>query len=451
MSQGVTERFSPNQYARQLHREASGPQPTFAYIIEELRVKLASPAGKSEEERIAWSETLARAVLGYPEERRICLAVIQHELLQRRWTEWDEQQSPYATLEEAVFAEIIGLGVLEPLLKAGDAEEIQVIGTEVFVVRGGSCVHSPYRFSSVQEVERLQQNLLLYNQGRLNAKQRWAEVRLQDGVRVTLTGFGYTSEPTLTLRFYRASGLGLDVLSRPEYGTLDKRLSELLRMLLHARFNLVIIGPTNSGKTHLLKCMIAELPDEERIVTIESRLELMLRRDFPGKNIVEFETDEFDPLHNGKQAFKLALRMTPKRIVHAEIRDDDANVYVRACTRGHEGSMTTVHVTALEDVPEAIADMCMLDGRPMNPERLVKRIAEFVTQIGIELGIRGGKRRIVRLGEYEVQDGIVRFREWARYCEVNGGWVYPHSPSLRAVMRFHAAGLDNPAWGEESC
>ncbi len=76
----------------------------------------------------------------------------------------------------------------------------------------------------------------------------------------------------------------------------------------------------------MIKALIGELPDEERIITIEGRHELMLCRDFPEKNIIEYETDEEDALHRSVQAFKLALRQSPQRIIHAEIRDEDANI-----------------------------------------------------------------------------------------------------------------------------
>src|SRR5690606_28516228 len=103
---------------------------------------------------------------------------------------------------------------------------------------------------------------------------------------------------------------------------------------------------------------------------IENRLEMMLKRDYPERNIVEYEVSD-DDKHNANQALKLALRQSPERIIHAEIRDEDANIYVRACTRGHRGSMTTVHANHLEDVPDVIVDMCMLDKRSMDTERLL--------------------------------------------------------------------------------
>jgi pilus assembly protein CpaF len=139
------------------------------------------------------------------------------------------------------------------------------------------------------------------------------------------------------------------------------------------------------------------------------------------------------------QAFKLALRQSPKRICHAEIRDEDANLYVRACTRGHEGSLTTVHVSELEDVPDAITDMCMLDGRGMDSKRLTKRITEFVTHIGIEMQVVYGKRKIVRIVEYRYKNECVFVTDLALYDNSTGKWTFPGKLSLHASRKIRKA------------
>ncbi|UVI31311.1 CpaF/VirB11 family protein [Paenibacillus spongiae] len=445
-------RFSPAAFSAQLRimeaMGSNGPeegmeeeaQRDFGRLAEDVRTYLAMPRGATEEERRSYNERLNRAVLGYKEDREHLLAVISDRLLRQRIHDIAGYKHPYASLSEALFAEVIGMSVLELVLRNREGlEEIQVVGTRIFEVRDGCCRPSSYAFETEREVERIQQNLVLYNNDRINPRKRWAEVMLSDGTRVTMTGFGFTAQPTLTLRFYTVRRFGLQALSEGEYGTINGTLREMLLAVLAARFNLVLIGPTNSGKTHLMKALIGELPDGERIVTIESRRELMLARDFPNKNAIEYETDDEDELHHSTQAFKLALRQSPQRIVHAEIRDADANVYVRACTRGHSGSMTTVHANALEDVPEAITDMCMLDGRGMNPERLTKRIAEYVTEIGIEMRYMAGRRRVVRIAEIGWQSGGVTVRDWAAFNEAAGDWKYPNPPSSQAMSRLAAA------------
>lgn len=451
MKNGVS-RFSPAAFAAKVSTEgkqdehevrveeggaalALADADDFERLAGEIRTYLSAPRGMTEDERRQYSETLNRAVLGFPHEREQVLAVIEDRLIRLRIHSLPGFKHPYGSLAEALFAEVVGLNVLELVLaNRSGLEEIQVVGDRIYEVRGGNVGLSPYRFGSVRDVERIQQNLVLYNNDRINPRKRWAEVMLRDGSRVTMTGFGFTSSPTLTIRFYTVRSFSLAALSKPPYRTLSEAMRRMLLAALKARYNIVFIGPTNSGKTNLMKAMIAELPDDERIVTIEGRFEMMLGRDFPSKNIVEYETSEEDEQHGAAQAFKLALRQSPRRIIHAEIRDDDANIYVRACTRGHTGSMTTVHANRLEDVPEAITDMCMLDGRGMNPERLTKRIAEYVTELGIEMKLMDGRRIISRIGEIEWKQGEVRVREWAVFDEALGEWRYPNAPSERAAV-----------------
>ncbi len=448
------QRFSPAQYAARMTEDsalldeqlaqlspASEPGGDFARLAEEVRAYLSAPQGLGEEERRQYGETLNRAVLGYAKEREQVLALITDRLIRLRLQGSKHFSHPFQTLAEALFAEVIGLNVLELVLAHKEGlEEIQVVGERIFTVRQGATALTEYRFGSVREVERIQQNLVLYNNDRINPRKRWAEVMLSDGSRVTMTGFGFTANPTLTIRFYTVKSFSLAALSSPGIRTVDSRLERMLLAILAARFNIVIIGATNSGKTHLMKALIGELPDEERIITIENRFEMMLGRDFPLKNVVEYETEEDDPQHRSDQAFKLALRQSPQRIVHAEIRDVDANIYVRACTRGHTGSMTTVHANRLEDVPETITDMCMLDGRGMNAERLTKRIAEYVTEIGIEMANVGGRRVVRRIGEFGWNGTEAVIRDWAVFNHGSGEWSYPDAPSDQAIVRMGASG-----------
>lgn len=446
----VNSRFSPTDFAAQMQSErllldeegessygelADGEQ--FSRLAEEIRTYLSAPRGLTEVERRQYNETLNRAVLGFKQEREQVLAVITDHLIRLRIHGLVSKQHPYQTLAEALFAEVIGLNVLELVLANKEGlEEIQVVGTTIFIVKEGVASPSDYKFESLKDVERIQQNLVLYNNDRINPRKRWAEVMLQDGSRVTMTGFGFTALPTLTIRFYTVRSFSLETLCKPEYRTMNDQLKRLMKAVLNAKFNLVIIGPTNSGKTNLMKAIIAELPDEERIITIEGRFEMMLGRDFPNKNIIEYETDEEDVYHRSDQAFKLALRQSPERIIHAEIRDLDANIYVRACTRGHSGSMTTVHANRLEDVPEAITDMCMLDGRGMNAERLTKRITQYVTEVGIEMRNLNGRRVVSRIGELYWDGGQALVRDWVKFDEHMGDWLYPSKPSNKAIARM---------------
>lgn len=409
-------------------------------LIDQMRQYLASYEGNDIDGKQRFSDVLHRAILGYDDDKIRLLALINDQLIKMRIHDMAPPHAQYKSLAEALYAEIIGLSVLELVLKNKEGlEEVQVVGKRIFEVRDGVAYLSPYEFNSIEEVERIQQNLLLFNHDTMSPRKKWSESMMSDGSRVTLTGFGFTGEPTITIRFYTLERFELASFSNPELSTMDDAMVVLVRALVRAYYNLVIIGATNSGKTSLLKALIHEMPPDERIITIESRHELMLKRDFPNRNIIEYEVDEDDERHSSELAFKLALRQSPKRIVHAEIRDVDANIYVRACTRGHDGSMTTLHASALEDVPETIADMCMLDRRNMDPERMTKRITQFVSQFGLHMAIVKGQRKLVRIAEYSYINGKVVLSDIATFDYTLDRWVYPNplSPQVATKIAQH--------------
>lgn len=325
-------KFSALNYAAALQiRQATATSGTeydplpgrksFQQTVEMIRTELVAYRAKTEEERADYSEMLNRAILGYETDRRKLLALIQDMLDKKHIVDHPLQDSPYRALSEAIFAEVIGLNILELILKNRDGlEEIQVVGRDIFEVRNGRSIRSIHRLNSTKEVERIQQNLVLFNNDSLNRRKKWAEVSLRDGSRVTMTGFGFSAEPTLTIRLYTVRHYNLQTLTSSSLSTISDQMRQMILCILRSGFNMVVIGPTNSGKTHFIKALIGELPDEERIITIESRLELMLKRDFPGKNIIEYEVDEEDRRHDSQAAFKLALRQSPQRICHAEKR-----------------------------------------------------------------------------------------------------------------------------------
>src|SRR3546814_15352064 len=68
----------------------------------------------------------------------------------------------------------------------------------------------------------------------------------------------------------------LDGLER--LGAIDRGLREFLAAAVRARKQVIIAGATGAGKTTMLRALASEIPPEERIVTIETELELGLDR-----------------------------------------------------------------------------------------------------------------------------------------------------------------------------
>ncbi|PRA81780.1 P-type DNA transfer ATPase VirB11 [Ochrobactrum sp. MYb29] len=120
---------------------------------------------------------------------------------------------------------------------------------------------------------------------------------------------------------------------------------EFLRQAVKSRQNILISGATGSGKTTLSKALIAEIPRDERILTIEDTPELVI----PHENCVRLyysKGGQGTARVGAKDLLESGLRMRPDRILLQELRDGTAFYYVRNVNSGHPGSITTVHASS---------------------------------------------------------------------------------------------------------
>lgn len=124
--------------------------------------------------------------------------------------------------------------------------------------------------------------------------------------------------------------------------------ARFLREAVRAKYNLLVSGATGSGKTTLTKALIAEIPQHERLVTIEDAPELALPRH---GNVVRlyYSKDAQGVSRAGpKQLLEASLRLRPDRILLAELRGEEAYQYLRAVSSGHPGSITSIHAGSPE-------------------------------------------------------------------------------------------------------
>jgi type IV secretion system protein VirB11 len=153
---------------------------------------------------------------------------------------------------------------------------------------------------------------------------------------------------------------GIFRATRHASAALDETETELLRLLaaheyeafmllaVKSRKNIVVSGPTGSGKTTWTKALIREIPSEERLVTIEDAQELVLEGHPNHVRLFYSKDGQGLARVTPKQLLECCLRMKPDRILLAELRAEEAFDYLRNVNSGHPGSITSVHAASAE-------------------------------------------------------------------------------------------------------
>jgi pilus assembly protein CpaF len=123
---------------------------------------------------------------------------------------------------------------------------------------------------------------------------------------------------------------------------MSQQAVDFLSAVVKHRATIVIVGGTGSGKTSLLKALIAELRAGLRIVSIEESQELVLKRPNARGLVAKGE------LTLGKLVIT-AMRMRPDVILVGECRAPlEATQFLSAVNTGHDGSITTTHAQSAE-------------------------------------------------------------------------------------------------------
>ena len=168
-----------------------------------------------------------------------------------------------------------------------------------------------------------------------------------------------------------------------------------MRLAVTSRRNILVSGPTGSGKTTWTKALIREIPSDERLVTIEDAKELVLDR-HPNHVRLYYSKD-----HQGiaritpKQLLESCLRMKPDRILLAELRAEEAFDYLRNVNSGHPGSITSVHATSAELAFEQLVLLVKQNrgGRGL-ARGDIKSLLYLLIDVVIQFGVEGHERFI---------------------------------------------------------
>jgi Flp pilus assembly CpaF family ATPase len=134
-------------------------------------------------------------------------------------------------------------------------------------------------------------------------------------------------------------------------GTFDRALRSFFGAAMLARKSLVISGGANAGKTTTLRAIAADIPPDERIVTVEDSYELGLGlHEDLHPDVVALEAREANIEGEGEVTLadlvRHALRLSPDRVIVGEARGAEVLALLNAMSQGNDGSMATIHASS---------------------------------------------------------------------------------------------------------
>lgn len=336
----------------------------------------------------------------------------------------------------AVVREMVGYGMIDPLINDDNLEEIMVIGPHmpVFIFhREYEMMITNIEFYSDNEIQDLINRIARQIGRRVDISAPLLDARLPDGSRVNATiPPASVSGSTITIRKFRADPL--TIIDLINYGTVTPDVAAFLWMCVEGLdmrpANILIAGGTGSGKTTLLNVLAAFVPATERIVSIEDTAELSL----PLDHWIRLEARPPGLEGRGELTLdiltKNSLRMRPDRVIVGEIRHDEAFSLFTAMNTGHDGSLGTVHANSSQETiarvtsPPMNVPLIMLSG--LNFVLVQQRIHDRkkgtirrVTEVAEISGALGGKANSQTLYEYDpVSDKLVKNSVPSKYLKL---------------------------------
>ncbi len=238
--------------------------------------------------------------------------------------------------------EFFGLGPISPLIHKPEVTEIIINGKDhIFYEEKGSLKAFSDSFLSELSFKNFIHRVCEEADIILSLNQPFADGNFR-GLRVHLA-----MQPLVNVSFH------ISFRRHPKNPWSFKRLKDqgwapapaidLITRLIESKKNLLIAGPTSSGKTSVLNSCLRQVALNERLIIVEDCDELLLPNTFSTKLLTRGDGSEGLKPVGQQELVRQSLRMRPDRIIMGEARGTEAKDLLMALATGHKGSIGTIH------------------------------------------------------------------------------------------------------------
>jgi len=280
---------------------------------------------------------------------------------------------------------------LEKLTSIKDVKDVLLNGLDCLIDRGEGLQRVRSPFSSEDSLSQALITLAFEFGARIDIASPMLDLSIGKLRLHMLLPHGICTSPSLSVRVHSNQVITLDELHQRKM--ISSSQLDVIRQSLEERRTIVISGATSSGKTTLLRAMLAEC--QERVVTIEQVPELFLTS--PAVSLTARENNQ-----EGVGQITLSdlvvqsLRMRPDRVVVGEVRRDEFIAFLQAVSNGHPGSLTTLHASSINQVPQRLILLGLLSG--VSAEVTAQLVASTIDLV-LQLDRQAGARQLVSIAK----------------------------------------------------
>ena len=292
-------------------------------------------------------------------------------------------------------AELFSLGPIEKLTENKNISEIIINGkNHIFYEKKGELFFLEDTFLSDLTFHNCIHKILEEAGILINLKKPFADGSWR-GWRIHITSHPIVNvDFHLSLRKHPDSPWTFSKLK--DQGWAPEQAIQTIQKVLQEKNNLLIVGPTSSGKTSVLNACLQALPEKERIISIEDSSELILPNSFSTKLFTRTNSNSPETLLNIDQSelVRQSLRMRPDRIIMGEARGPEAKDLLMALATGHRGSLGTIHATNHTQALWRL-EMLVQMGAPSWNTHTIRQMIKLSIECLIVLGHYRGERKLM--------------------------------------------------------
>ncbi len=312
----------------------------------------------------------------------------------------------------------IGMGILEPLIRDTNIEDISCSGLgSIFIEhKVFDSLRTSVEFASNEELDEFVLRLSERIRKPVTFRNPIVDATLPDGSRINIVYGIDVSKRGSNFTIRKFAETPMSIVDLINFGSVDVTLAAYLSMVIGEGMNLFVSGETASGKTSLLNALNAFIHPDAKIVSIEDTPELQV----PHPNWIQEVTRMAKPGEEGAAVgmfdlLKAALRQRPNEILIGEIRGEEGLIAFGAMQTGH-ACMATFHASSVEKLIQR------LTGDPINvPKTYVDNLNVVVIQTAVTLPNGKFGRRAISVNEivgYDAANDAFSFVEVFRWDPV---------------------------------